>query len=609
MKVGWYSESPRTRRAAVLAVLTLAILLGSWFQVGWSGAQMSAKNRREGPAIAVKEELSRVGMRLASRLDSLRKSEDERPYYHYQNLFHDPRGLSEGKAVNPSPLVAATGDPLISVHFQINSFGFLSIPPINEELEEFSDKRNLESNQYKLASLRRHQDALSDTGREDARVVAMRDLPPATTSMQGAFVRRGGTRQAAARQAPVQQQTFRRADFAQNSNANAVFQELRDQQKQPSQNYGEEALTDVPNTSVDVAVHGLLWRQVELDNALELVALRRIESSEGSLNQGFVVRVSDVNRWIDKIGTESYELSFAPSTGGDSYTHNVAIPTIPGWQLIADISDKLGVAEAEALGLRSAFLWRFVLGSLLATVLLFFLVHSVAKSEQLARERSQFAAAAAHELRTPLASLQLYGDMLAEGLGDQNAKEKYARKISDEAQRLGRVVSNVLGFSQMERKGLSLRVQKGNVSNSVTQVVERMRHALEKAGMSIETMIAPDVEADYDEDALSRILQNLLDNSEKYSRGREERRLRVSVSPGQSCVEVEVSDSGPGLGRQNQNDLFEVFTRNAGKDDPAGLGLGLALARALAEQQGGSLQSQKSPLGGASFVLRLTSAV
>ncbi len=570
---------------------------------------MSAKNRREGPAIAVKEELSRVGMRLASRLDSLRKSEDERPYYHYQNLFHDPRGLSEGKAVNPSPLVAATGDPLISVHFQINSFGFLSIPPINEELEEFSDKRNLESNQYKLASLRRHQDALSDTGREDARVVAMRDLPPATTSMQGAFVRRGGTRQAAARQAPVQQQTFRRADFAQNSNANAVFQELRDQQKQPSQNYGEEALTDVPNTSVDVAVHGLLWRQVELDNALELVALRRIESSEGSLNQGFVVRVSDVNRWIDKIGTESYELSFAPSTGGDSYTHNVAIPTIPGWQLIADISDKLGVAEAEALGLRSAFLWRFVLGSLLATVLLFFLVHSVAKSEQLARERSQFAAAAAHELRTPLASLQLYGDMLAEGLGDQNAKEKYARKISDEAQRLGRVVSNVLGFSQMERKGLSLRVQKGNVSNSVTQVVERMRHALEKAGMSIETMIAPDVEADYDEDALSRILQNLLDNSEKYSRGREERRLRVSVSPGQSCVEVEVSDSGPGLGRQNQNDLFEVFTRNAGKDDPAGLGLGLALARALAEQQGGSLQSQKSPLGGASFVLRLTSAV
>ncbi len=609
MKMGWYSGSPRTRRAAVLAVLTLAILLGSWFQVGWSGAQMSAKSRREAPAIAVKEELSRVGMRLASRLDTLRKSEDERPYYHYQNLFHDPRGLSQGKAVNPSPLVAATGDPLISVHFQIDSAGILTIPPVNEELAEFSDKSTLESNQYKLASLRRHQDALSDTGREDARVVAMRELPPAMTPAQEAIAQQGSAPQAVIQQAPVQQQTFRQADFAQNSNANAVFQELRDQQEQPNQNFGQATSTDVPNTSVEVAVHGFLWRQVELDRALELVALRRIESSEGGLNQGFVIRVSDVNRWIDKIGAESYELSFAPSTGGDSYTHSVAIPTIPGWQLIADISDKQGVAEAEATGLRSAFIWRFVLGSLLATVLLFFLVHSVAKSEQLATERSQFAAAAAHELRTPLASLQLYGDMLAEGLGDQNAKEKYARKISDEAQRLGRVVSNVLGFSQMERKGLSLRVQKGNVSNSVTQVVERMRHALEIAGMSIETMITPDVEAAYDEDALSRILQNLLDNSEKYSRGREERRLRVCVSQDRSGVEVEVSDSGPGLGQQNKNELFEAFTRNAGKDDPAGLGLGLALARALAEQQGGSLQSQKSALGGASFVLRLPTAV
>ncbi|MBL4637027.1 MAG: HAMP domain-containing histidine kinase [Kofleriaceae bacterium] len=575
---------------------------------------MSAKNRREAPVIAVKEELSRVGMRLASRLDTLRKSEDERPYYHYQNLFHDPRGLSEGKAVNPSPLVAATGDSLISVHFQIDTAGILTIPPVNEELAEFSDKRELWRNQEKLAALRRHQDVLSESGSPDARVVAMREMPeetpPAVEAIgEQAVGQQEIAQQAIAQQAPVQQQTFRQADFVQNMNANAVFQELRDQKKQPSQNPGQEALADVQNTSVEVAIHGFLWRQVELEGALELVALRRIESSEGGLSQGFVVRVSDVNRWVDKIGAQSYELSFAPSTAGDSYTHSVAIPTIPGWLLIADISDKQGVAEAEATGLRSAFLWRFVLGSLLATILLFFLVHSVAKSEQLARERSQFAAAAAHELRTPLASLQLYGDMLAEGLGDQNAKEKYARKISDEAQRLGRVVSNVLGFSQMERKGLSLRVQKGNVSNSVTQVVERMRHALETAGMTIETTIAPDIEAAYDDDALSRILQNLLDNSEKYSRGREERRLRVSVSQDQAGVEVEVSDSGPGLGRKNQNELFEVFTRNAGKDDPAGLGLGLALARALAEQQGGSLQSQKSPLGGASFVLRLPAAV
>ena len=139
----------------------------------------------------------------------------------------------------------------------------------------------------------------------------------------------------------------------------------------------------------------------------------------------------------------------------------------------------------------------------------------------------------------------------------------------------------------------------------MSRVVERMRDSLELAGMKLEIVAPEPVEALFDDDALGRILQNLIDNAEKYSREAEDRSLQIRVSEGPDFIDVSVSDGGPGVAGSMRQQIFRPFLRAGGEDSPAGLGLGLALARSLAKEQGGDLRLQESSLGGASFVIEV----
>jgi signal transduction histidine kinase len=230
----------------------------------------------------------------------------------------------------------------------------------------------------------------------------------------------------------------------------------------------------------------------------------------------------------------------------------------------------------------------------------------VVRAERLARERSQFAAAAAHELRTPLAGLQLYGDMLADGLGDPAKARDYARRMSEEASRLGRVVSNVLGFSQLERGNLSVDAQVGGLGEALCELAERAQPALDRAGAVLDLAVEPELRARFDRDALARIVGNLLDNAEKYARTAEDRTITLATRDLGDLIEVVVTDHGPGVAAKT--DLFQPFSRGVSGDGPAGLGLGLALSQSLARAMGGDLVYRPAPGQGATFVLRLPRA-
>ncbi len=210
-----------------------------------------------------------------------------------------------------------------------------------------------------------------------------------------------------------------------------------------------------------------------------------------------------------------------------------------------------------------------------------------------------------HELRTPLAGLQLYGDMLADGLGDPGKARDYARRMSEEASRLGRVVSNVLGFSQLERGNLAVDAQVGALGDALCELGSRAEPALDRAGAALELDVSPELRARFDRDALARIIGNLLDNAEKYARGADDRTIRLAARDRGDVVEVVVQDHGPGVADRTK--LFHAFSRGVSTDGPAGLGLGLALSQSLAEAMGGTLVHRPSEQG-ATFVLELPRA-
>jgi two-component system sensor histidine kinase SenX3 len=265
-------------------------------------------------------------------------------------------------------------------------------------------------------------------------------------------------------------------------------------------------------------------------------------------------------------------------------------------------------AGIDAGAVARGFVLRFVGVGVIAALAALLVVMLVVRAERLARERSQFAAAAAHELRTPLAGLQLYGDMLADGLGDPSKLRDYARRMSEEAARLGRVVSNVLGFSQLQRGNLSVDSRVAPLDAALHELAERARPALDRAGAPLELDVAPDLSARFDRDAVARIVGNLLDNAEKYSRGAADRTITLAARDTGAAIEIAVSDRGPGIAARARARLFRPFARGTPGDGPAGLGLGLALSQSLARAMAGELAYRAAADGGASFVLTLPRA-
>ena len=272
------------------------------------------------------------------------------------------------------------------------------------------------------------------------------------------------------------------------------------------------------------------------------------------------------------------------------------------WTVETDVSALLAEAKQHSKTVMTRF-WRTFLGGAAAVLLAgSLLIGIVFQSERLARQRSQFAASAAHELRTPLAGLQLYGEMLADGSGDPTQQRKYARRVADEAGRLGRVVTNVLGFSRLERAGLNVRPEAGDLAVVVEDSLAKLTPTIEAKGARLELETAEALPRSwFDPDAVYQILQNLLDNAEKYSRESSDRTIRVAIAPAATGNTLSVVDHGTGVDPALRGRLFRPFARHEGPDSPAGLGLGLALVRALALEQDAVVRHADEADGGSCF--------
>jgi signal transduction histidine kinase len=231
---------------------------------------------------------------------------------------------------------------------------------------------------------------------------------------------------------------------------------------------------------------------------------------------------------------------------------------------------------------------------------------------EIAERRMRFVSAVTHELRTPLTTLRLYLDMLAGGMvRDEAQRAEYLQTLNAEADRLNRLVGNVLDFSRLENQ--RARVQRAPVA--IGELLEEVRSAWQgccqqaQKELVVENQLAGDAAVVTDRHLVHQILSNLIDNACKYSRDADDRRIWLRAKNLGPRLAFEVEDRGKGVPAGEYRSVFRAFRRGRRDDGTTGgVGLGLALARRWAQDIGGRLTLASAANTGACFRLELPSS-
>ena len=227
----------------------------------------------------------------------------------------------------------------------------------------------------------------------------------------------------------------------------------------------------------------------------------------------------------------------------------------------------------------------------------------------MSERRVRFASAVTHELRTPLTALQLHLDLLNSGLiTDEAKKAEYLATIAAEADRLNRLVENVLDFAKLEKQS-AVAARPVPVSDLLAALRLTWEDRLRADGFELiaAATTPPGQTVTADPRVLEQVLGNLIDNARKYAKAATDRRIWVWVKPaGSGRLALEVEDRGPGVPTAERRGIFKPFTRGSGATDTGGAGLGLSLAKQWAELFGGAVSYRPADGGtGACFRLEL----
>jgi two-component system sensor histidine kinase KdpD len=221
------------------------------------------------------------------------------------------------------------------------------------------------------------------------------------------------------------------------------------------------------------------------------------------------------------------------------------------------------------------------------------------------RLRTALLNSVSHDLRTPLASIKASASSLLdeEVSWDAEQRREFLTTIDTEADRLTRLVHNLLDMSRIEAGALDPRPVETSVADLVGPVVRRARQRTRQrvdadVPDNLPAVLVDPVRAD-------QLLTNLLDNARVYAaRGP----VAVVARPGSAAgeVEIRVIDHGPGIPGPERERVFDQFYRlKAGGKRPGGTGMGLAICRGIARAHGGRLWVETTPGGGSTFVLTL----
>ncbi|MCI0517841.1 MAG: HAMP domain-containing histidine kinase, partial [Woeseiaceae bacterium] len=304
-------------------------------------------------------------------------------------------------------------------------------------------------------------------------------------------------------------------------------------------------------------------------------------------------------------GTESgtYPVNPAELQGTLLYQRPLSAP-LDGLELIFSINRLPAGPGAEVLR------WTTVIIAIVF-VAGFYLVYRLGVGQlRLARQQQDFVSAVSHELKTPLTSIRMYGEMLTQGWVSEDKRRQYYEYIQDESERLSRLISNVLQLAKITRSEARPELKQRNVGELMSQIESKVGAQVQRAGFSLRLLKNPvDDQAlvMIDDDSFAQIMINLVDNAIKFSKNAENKSIDIGCNrAGDDSVVFTVRDYGPGIARGQLKKIFELFYRAESEltRETVGTGIGLAIVHQLATRMQGKVDVlNKDP--GAEFRLQL----
>jgi len=239
---------------------------------------------------------------------------------------------------------------------------------------------------------------------------------------------------------------------------------------------------------------------------------------------------------------------------------------------------------------------------------LFAIYQSTRAIFELSERRSEFVSSVTHELKTPLTNIRMYIEMLEQGIARTAEREQeYYRILDSEGARLSRLINNVLELSKLEQKQRHIDLQPGNFEDLIREVQTVMAEKIKQEGYVLTAETGTVGAIRYDREVMLQVLINLIENSMKFGKNAPRREISIRTHRAEGGVKIMVSDTGPGIPRQDLKKVFEDFYRveNSLTRTTRGTGIGLALVKKFVLLMGGSVAAANNEGPGCTITITL----
>ena len=273
---------------------------------------------------------------------------------------------------------------------------------------------------------------------------------------------------------------------------------------------------------------------------------------------------------------------------------------------VAIAPEALSELRESAAKRKNQYLWEGGFFLLVLIVMMLILRRTIAAETELRRRQEDFVAAVSHEIKSPLASLQLAVETMERRPLEAEGRSRHLKRIRSDVRRLSSMISNILDSTKLARGDIELRPELLPVARLVALELDDIRDRAAVQDVTVESDVSSEARLVADPGACRIVVRNLLENAVNATGANGGGRVQVSFSSHGASCDLEVRDEGIGFREEEASRLFEAFYRVGSelRRETPGSGLGLAIVKRYLQLEGATVKAHSDGQGkGASFTV------